>query len=103
MNENYVSENFNNYLNKSMRNVLTYIENPQNEFEKLQNEIALESLADIKKIYKDDYGTNETYLSETTGRFEDRATYNVKFIQEKIKKFLIEINLNCYSYDYVLK
>ena len=48
MNENYVSENFNNYLNKSMRNVLTYIENPQNEFEKLQNEMPLRGVATYK-------------------------------------------------------
>jgi hypothetical protein len=70
----------NSRLDERMKIVLTYNENPENEFDMLQNEIALENLQIIKKIYKE---------------------YDIELIREKIKSFLMEIKLN--NNKYVLK
>jgi hypothetical protein len=70
----------NSRLDERMKIVLTYNENPENEFDMLQNEIALENLQIIKNIYKE---------------------YDIELIREKIKYFLMEIKLN--NNKYVLK
>lgn len=67
-------------LDDYMKKVLMYNENPENEFDNLQNEIALENLQIIKNFYK---------------------KYDVEILREKIKKFLMEIKIN--NYNYVLK